>query len=78
MSVAISASIAAAAPDPKDIAELRGAPDDDPNDLEALDAAWEEQAITFGPGEEGCPKAQQMLREMNGVDDMTADAHARN
>ncbi|HUB12326.1 MAG TPA: nitrate reductase molybdenum cofactor assembly chaperone [Acetobacteraceae bacterium] len=26
-------------------------PDDDPNDLAALDAAWEEAAVRFGPGE---------------------------
>lgn len=31
-------------------------PDEDPNDLAALDAAWEEAAIGFGPGEalDGC------------------------
>ncbi len=31
-------------------------PDDDPNDLAALDAAWEEAAVRFGPGEamDGC------------------------
>lgn len=31
-------------------------PDDDPNDLTALDAAWEEAAVRFGPGEQmdGC------------------------
>ena len=40
--------------------ELRKAPDDDPNDLEALDAAWEDQPVTFGPGEEGCPKVDQI------------------
>ena len=42
--------------------------DDDPNDLEALDAAWEEEAVTFGPGttSDGCPKAQAMLNTMQG------------
>jgi nitrate reductase molybdenum cofactor assembly chaperone NarJ/NarW len=31
-------------------------PEDDPNDLAALDAAWEEAAVRFGPGEQmdGC------------------------
>ncbi len=31
-------------------------PDDDPDDLAALDAAWEEAAVRFGPGEamDGC------------------------
>ena len=46
--------------------ELRKAPDDDPNDLEALDAAWEDKPVTFGPGEEGCPKVDQMLERMRG------------
>lgn len=42
--------------------------DDDPNDLDALDAAWEEEAVTFGPGtaSEGCPKARAMLSTMQG------------
>jgi nitrate reductase delta subunit len=42
--------------------------DDDPSDLEALDKAWEEEAVTFGPGSEkdGCPKAQAMLNTMQG------------
>jgi nitrate reductase delta subunit len=26
-------------------------PDEDPDDLEAMDAAWEEAAVRFGPGE---------------------------
>ncbi len=36
--------------------------DDDPNDLEALDAAWEEEAVTFGPGtaSDGCPKGRSL------------------
>lgn len=31
-------------------------PDEDPNDLAAMDAAWEEAAVSFGPGEamDGC------------------------
>ncbi len=32
------------------LAALRAEPDDDPDDLEALDAAWEEEEVTFGPG----------------------------
>ena len=55
--------------------ELRKAPDDDPNDLEALDAAWEDQPVTFGPGEEGCPKVDQMLERMRG--DEPPAGHAR-
>lgn len=49
-------------------AEIAGAAsgeDDDPNDLAALDAAWEETAVTFGPDPNaGCPVARDMLAEM--------------
>ena len=31
-------------------AALRAEPDPEPDDLEALDAAWEEEEVTFGPG----------------------------
>lgn len=57
-------AIAGREPVTSQLDELRKAPDDDPNDLEALDAAWEEQPVTFGPGEEGCPKVDQMLERM--------------
>jgi nitrate reductase delta subunit len=40
-------------------------PDDDPNDLEALDRAWAEEQVTFGPDKVGCPKAAAMLARMN-------------
>ena len=32
---------------------------------QALDAAWEDQPVTFGPGDAGCPKVSQMLDRMN-------------
>ncbi len=32
------------------LAALRAEPDPEPEDLEALDAAWEEEEVTFGPG----------------------------
>ena len=41
-------------------------PDDDPNDLEALDRAWAEEQVTFGPDNVGCPKASEMLKRMEG------------
>lgn len=44
--------------------DLRNAPDDDPNDLEALDAVWEDQPVTFGPSEDACPKVSNMLERM--------------
>jgi nitrate reductase delta subunit len=36
---------------------LRAEPDPEPDDLEALDAAWVEQEVTFGPGaaQDPCP-----------------------
>ncbi len=36
--------------DEKALAALRAEPDPEPDDLEALDAAWEEEEVTFGPG----------------------------
>lgn len=36
--------------DPKIVEEILSEPTDDPNDLEALDAVWEEEAVTFGGG----------------------------
>lgn len=36
---------------------LLAAPDDDPSDLEALDRAWAEEQVSFGPEERGCAKA---------------------
>ena len=41
--------------------------DDRPDDLEALDAAWEAEAVTFGPppAPGDCPNAAAMLRRMN-------------
>jgi nitrate reductase molybdenum cofactor assembly chaperone NarJ/NarW len=66
-------AMAGRAPAQSELDELRKAPDDDPNDLEALDAAWEDEPVTFGPDEEGCPKVDQMLERM-GVD--SAKAHS--
>lgn len=45
-------------------------PDDDPDDLEAVDRAWEETPVTFGPESfsqgvaDGCPKAAAMVQHM--------------
>ncbi len=46
---------------------LRKAPFDDPSDLAALDRAWEETEVRFGPGDaatDGCPKANDILSRM--------------
>lgn len=47
-------AIAGVSPLPKELDALRKAPDDDPNNLEALDALWEDQPVTFGPGDAAC------------------------
>jgi nitrate reductase delta subunit len=44
------AALARARLDEAALAALRAEPDVDPEDLEALDAAWEEEEVTFGPG----------------------------
>lgn len=41
-------SLAAVRPRAEDLEELRQAPDDDPDDLAALDRAWEDAPVTFG------------------------------
>jgi nitrate reductase delta subunit len=41
-------------------------PDDDPSDLKALDAVWEETEVTFGPDPNGgCPQVRDMLARMD-------------
>lgn len=55
------AAIAGGEPSARDLGELRKTPDDDPNDFEALDAAWADQPVTFGPSEAGCPKVSNIL-----------------
>lgn len=50
---------------PAQLAELAGTDDAAPDDLEALDAEWEETAVTFGPGDpmgESCGKPRLMTR----------------
>lgn len=43
-------SLAKAKPDKAALAALMAEPDPEPDDLEALDAAWEEEEVLFGPG----------------------------
>jgi nitrate reductase delta subunit len=42
-------ALAHAKPQTEILAALMSEPDEDPNDLAALDAAWEEEEVTFGP-----------------------------
>lgn len=65
---AISAllQIAAAKADRAAVAELLEEPETDPDDLEALDEAWEESEVRFGPDPDaGCPQARDMLARMD-------------
>lgn len=60
--------MAAARPDPDAVTELRNVPEDDPADLPALDRAWEEAEVRFGPGDaaaQSCPRASQILDRMS-------------
>lgn len=46
-------------PNPEALKALGEQEDDDPNDLEALDRAWEDEPVTFGPGDasgDGCSR----------------------
>lgn len=48
------------------VAELLDQPEDDPTDLEALDAVWEESEVLFGPDPNaGCPQVRDMLANMD-------------
>lgn len=58
--------IAGPAEDRKAVAELLNEPEVDPDDLEALDAVWEETEVTFGPDPNaGCPVSRDLLARMD-------------
>lgn len=64
---AIFAALSALADDPADadaLAALMQEPEDDPGDLEAMDKLWAETAVTFGPADVGCPKADALVGVM--------------
>jgi nitrate reductase delta subunit len=63
--VALSQLVNAQADD-NAVADMLALPDDDPTDLAALDAVWEETEVTFGPDPKaGCPQARDMLALMD-------------
>jgi nitrate reductase molybdenum cofactor assembly chaperone NarJ/NarW len=72
-------AIADARPDMEALEVLRAESDPAPDDLAALDAAWEEEAVSFGPGKDGgcrdelSAKLRQGRRPAPGVD---AQVHA--
>lgn len=47
-------ALAAAKPKDDEVAGLLQEPDPEANDLAALDAAWEDEPVTFGPGASSC------------------------
>lgn len=58
--------LAGTAADEGAVAELLEAPDDDPNDFDALDEVWEESEVRFGPDPNaGCPQVRDMLSRMD-------------
>jgi nitrate reductase delta subunit len=58
--------LAGAQSDADAVAGMLAEPDDDPTDLEALDAVWEETEVTFGPDPNaGCPQVRDMLALMD-------------
>ena len=58
--------LASARADAEALAGMLAQPEDDPTDLEALDAVWEETEVTFGPDPNaGCPQVRDMLAAMD-------------
>ncbi|HBS50936.1 MAG TPA: nitrate reductase molybdenum cofactor assembly chaperone [Rhodobacteraceae bacterium] len=58
--------LAGAKPDRAAVDELLEEPETDPDDLEALDAVWEETEVRFGPDPNaGCPQVRDMLARMD-------------
>jgi nitrate reductase molybdenum cofactor assembly chaperone NarJ/NarW len=47
-------ALAAAKPKPDAVSALLAEPDPDADDFEALDAAWEDEQVTFGPNASSC------------------------
>ena len=52
----------------EEVGLLMNEPDEDPDDLEALDRNWIDEPVTFGPGAtgDGCAKVDGMLNRMAG------------
>lgn len=75
---AVLEALAKEKPDPKLLKELLEMPEDDPEDLEALDAIWEEEAVTFGgnAGENACGP-DRLQRQMRAHQRKAADPPAQ-
>lgn len=69
-------ALAQVTPSPEALDMLRKAPLDDPADLAALDQAWEEAEVRFGPdagAKDDCPKVSDILSRMAGPAKQTGD-----
>jgi nitrate reductase delta subunit len=67
-------AIAKGKPDAKLVRELLAVPEDDPNDLEALDRIWEEEAVTFGGNAgEGVCGTDRIQRQVRAAQRKPAD-----
>lgn len=65
-----------ARPDAGAVAEMRETEIEDPDDLDALDRAWEEAEVRFGPDDaenDDCPRAAEILRKMDAPAMQSAD-----
>jgi nitrate reductase delta subunit len=70
--------LARSRPDAGELRELMAEPDDDPDDLVALDAAWQDAPVTFGPDAgAGCNQAADMVRRMGSDLEQPGRAGAR-
>lgn len=61
-------TLARETPDAAALSAVLAEPEDDPDDLDAIDAEWEEAAVIFGPGapdDESCPQVSDMLARMD-------------
>jgi len=59
-------ALAGGTADAEAVAGMLAQPEDDPTDLAALDAVWEETEVTFGPDPNaGCPQVRDMLALMD-------------
>ncbi len=72
------AALAAAKPKAEDLAALMQEPDPDPLDLKALDAEWEDEPVTFGPGASSCKDGlvARMRAARRPAQDMEGGSHA--
>ncbi|HEX6858659.1 MAG TPA: nitrate reductase molybdenum cofactor assembly chaperone [Caulobacteraceae bacterium] len=65
---AVFGALAALAGNPADaeaLAAIMAEPDDDPDDLATMDKLWAETAVTFGPADVGCPRAEALVAAMH-------------